>query len=505
MKIRNLIILATVLIMGWQDAYAQHRGECGTTYEMEQQLPVYSQKEVDTFKEAHPERFAKINIPITFHLVADFDGEGRIAKKYVLNMLCRLNYDYADYGIGFYLKDSGFNNIDNTGIFNFPGNNGSLLVANKDGASVDVFITQNADTQGGIGTTLGYYSPGGDYVVIRQQEVVDSSNTISHELGHYFSLRHPHSGWNEPYDIETYGDTLPFFTVPETGAAVELMDGSNCSTAADQLCDTAPDYLLGFTNNSCSNIFGVYDPNEDLLVSDPRLSMGYFSNCPTYRFSPQQVDRMKMNIASPGRNFLDNNESPNEDDVTGDLTITSPSQSGQTFDNYNGVELSWEGVENADHYLVEISNAANAGDFIEIITSETAVYVTDLDPDQGYFLNIKPFNQANGCYPEKTTVFFTGEETTSTVDPDFVKSFNIYPNPAQADQDLQIEMNSEWSGTAELRITSLTGQQVYARDVDILADQQWIDVKQNNAISSGVYILTMATEAGSITRKIIIQ
>jgi len=500
----KLSALVAMCVMTIGDMMAQHRGNCGVDHNMEQQLPVYSQKDVDLYKEANPERFAAINIPITFHMVADFDGEGRLKKRSAMNSLCRMNEDYAPHGIAFYLKDGGFNDIDNTGLFENPGSNGNLVVANKDGAAVDIFITQNADTGSDLGTTLGFYSPGGDYIIIRRQEIIDSSGTLSHEVGHYFSLRHPHSGWPEPYDVDQYGDQVPFTTVPGTGALIELMDGSNCETAGDRLCDTAPDYLLGFASGYCGENFGVLDPNGDPLVSQANLSMGYFNDCARYVFSPQQVDRMKMNIASTDRNFLDNTHPANDIEITGELAITSPAPQ-ESIDTYNGVEITWEGVENADQYLVEITNFQDQSDFYEYVTTNEAIYVTDLEPNKVYFLNVKPFNDAYTCYPEIGIPFLTGGEATAVEDPSFVTDFVVYPNPSSVGQDIIIDMTSEWSGAATLTITNLAGQILRNQNLQISTGQQQIVASESGSIQSGVYFVQLATAQGNVTRKIVVQ
>ncbi|MDA9625680.1 zinc-dependent metalloprotease [bacterium] len=496
-----LFVATTIVTVSAQH---QHRGECGVTYEMEQQLPVYSKKDVQLFKEANPERFASINIPVMFHTVANSVGEGRVKRKDILKSLCRMNNDYAEHGVVYYLKDGGFNELDNSNIFSNVSMNGDLVQTFKDGAAVDIFITENADTGSSLGTTLGFYSPGGDYIIIRKKEMADSSGTMSHEVGHYFSLRHPHSGWDQPYDIGTYGNSVPFNTVPGTGALIELMDGSNCEDSGDKICDTAPDYLLGFTTQACFDNFSVFDPNGDALESDETLSMGYFNNCPKYVFSPQQIDRAKLNIASPGRNFLLNTHTPNETEITGDLAITSPGFQ-ETVETYNGVEVSWEGVQDADLYLVEIVNFADPADFYEYTTPNEALFVTDLEPNKVYFLNVKPYNDAYTCYPEVGLPFLTGDVETSLNDPSFVSDFVVYPNPSYTNQDIIVDMTSEWSGNATLSISDLAGKVIKHQAIQISNGKQQLVTNQSGDIQSGIYFLKLSTVQGNVTRKIVIH
>lgn len=485
------------------NAQHQHRGDCGVTYEMEQQLPVYSEKDVQLFKEAHPERFAAINIPIVFHTVADSQGEGRVNRLGVLNSLCRMNRDYAPHGIAFYLKDGGFNEINNSNVYNSAAMNGDIVESFKDGAAVDIFVTENADTGSDLGTTLGFYTPSRDYIIIRRKEMQDSSATLSHEVGHYFSLRHPHSGWNEPYDEATYGSTVPFTTVPATGALVELMDGSNCESAGDGLCDTPPDYLLGF-GGTCFGNFNIFDPNGDQLVSQANLSMGYFEDCARYVFSPQQVDRVKVNLATAGRDFLVSTHIPNETEITGELLISSPGVQ-ETIETYNGVEISWEGVVDADLYLVEITNFADPSDYFEYTTSNQAIYVTDLEPNKAYSLNVKPYNDAYLCYPEVNRIFLTGGTATNVEDPSFINDFTVFPNPSSANQDIIIDMTSSWSGSASISISDLTGKIINIETIQVSAGKQQLVASKGGDIQSGVYFLKLSTAQGNVTRKIVIQ
>lgn len=518
----SLLALAVVTTIGSVSAQHQQRGECGVTYEMEQQLPVYSDKDVQLFKEANPERFAAINIPVMFHTVANAAGEGRVKRKEILKSLCRMNNDYAEHGVVYYLKDGGFNEINSNIVYSSAGesNSGGVIQGFKDGAAVDIFITENADAENGNGpdggVVLGFYSPGGDYIIIRKKEMQDSSGTMSHEVGHYFTLRHPHSGWFEPYPKNIFGDTVPFTSipgwvnadgdnVPASGAQVELMDGSNCEVSGDNICDTAPDYLLGFTTQACfDGGFGVFDPNGDALDSDETLSMGYFNNCPKYVFSPQQIDRVKLNIASPGRNFLDNTHTPNETEITGDLSITSPGFQ-ETIDTYNGVELSWEGVQDADLYLVEIVNFADPSDYYEYTTPNEALYVTDLEPNKVYFLNVKPYNDAYTCFPEVGLPFLTGDVETSVDDPSFVSDFVVYPNPSNTNQDIIVDMTSEWSGNATLSISDVAGKVIKSQAIQISNGKQQLVASHSGDIQSGVYFLQLSTVQGNVTRKIVIQ
>ncbi len=55
--------------------------------------------------------------------------------------------------------------------------------------------------------------------VVMDNDCSTNGSTLAHELGHYFSLAHTH----------------------ETNGGSELVNGTNCSTAGDDLCDTPAD------------------------------------------------------------------------------------------------------------------------------------------------------------------------------------------------------------------------------------------------------------------------
>ena len=221
-------------------------------------------------------------------------------------------------------------------------------------------------------------------------------------------------------------------------------------------------------------------------------------------YTPQQIDRAKLNIASPGRNFLLNTYTPNETEITGDLAITSPGFQ-ETVETYNGVEVSWEGVQDADLYLVEIVNFADPADFYEYTTPNEALFVTDLEPNKVYFLNVKPYNDAYTCYPEVGLPFLTGDVETSLNDPSFVSDFVVYPNPSYTNQDIIVDMTSEWSGNATLSISDLAGKVIKHQAIQISNGKQQLVTNQSGDIQSGIYFLKLSTVQGNVTRKIVIH
>ena len=110
------------------------------------------------------------------------------------------------------------------------------------------------------------------------------SKTHSHEMGHYFGLPH------------TFMDTQ----------TDELVDGSNCLTTADNICDTPADpYInpedLDLYVKDCRFIFKGKDANGDYY--DPLVSniMSYYPGSCSCSFTRDQYTKMaKTYLSKPG-------------------------------------------------------------------------------------------------------------------------------------------------------------------------------------------------------------
>lgn len=104
-----------------------------------------------------------------------------------------------------------------------------------------------------------YIGPSAERIFIRRSRATTS--TLWHELGHSLGLRHTHGNTN---------GTL----------TNELVNGSNCSTAADMLCDTPADPQLSSSNvnGSCNYVGGATDANGNTFNPDESNIMSYSPN-----------------------------------------------------------------------------------------------------------------------------------------------------------------------------------------------------------------------------------
>lgn len=338
-----------------------------------------------------------VYVPITFHIVSAADGTGGITEDKIDEQLCRLNQDYADLEMVFYLKDKTYNYVSHDPLFTSPtsSSGGTRMVIEKASAganSINVFITQNANT-GGLGTTLGYYDPSLDLIVMRKDQINATSGTLPHELGHFFSLLHVFNGWDfEEWNQDIHGSPVNSQFSPG-GVQNELVDGSNCSISGDFLCDTPADYNLGFSWPGCTEYTGpCKDFNGESLKPQEENYMSYFIGCDQYVFSEMQQDIILEDYNSPARNFLKVGYVPNTD-LLGDVQITGPDD-GATTSTYNDVVLDWEDVDNAIGYVVSIKRLISE---FKYFTTNSYLNPGELEVGKKYTWRVMPVGEVGGC------------------------------------------------------------------------------------------------------------
>ena len=231
-------------------------------------------------------------VPVKFHLVAKNDGSGRLSYSKVLEQLCKINDDFAPLDIQFYIKDN-VNFLDNTSIYEDHTTAQNLMNFSREPGALNIFIMEDVNPSNQ--SARGYYSPSLDWIVIENQEI-GGGRSLTHEIGHYFSLLHPFHGWDiEPYNPDVHGIPAPYFS--PMGVQTEKSDGSNCSEAGDLLCDTPPDYAYNYPWPDCTFDANILDPDANPIDPDEKLFMNYF-DCPRddYYFSPQQAEVMKTDL-----------------------------------------------------------------------------------------------------------------------------------------------------------------------------------------------------------------
>lgn len=456
---------------------------------------------------------AIIYLPVKFHIISKTNGFGGVSEVFVLQQLDLLNENYQDQEIQFYI-DNGFNYINNTGAFENPSSPAGNLALrqNRVNGRINIFIPRTAMTGGGsIGTTLGFYSPFRDWIVIRQQEVIRLTSTLTHELGHFLSLLHPHSGWDSVVYNPAEHTPTPEFSPSGRETENEARSGNckNCDDAGDFLCDTPPDYNFGFGWNDCDYDRGTLDPCGELVDVQEGNYMSYFGDCNDYIFTPQQKQLMEVDVAArKADNSLFGNLAPDTvEPVEGDVVAISPTNGGLSPGSQSAF-INWEPVEGATDYIFEYNRSIlgfATATRIFISGSQNEILINEpLIPNTEYQWRIYPYNQTSTGYGFSETFTFRTGSLTSVSVIDEVNSFEIYPNLVSNQNEVMLDVNSNQSIALDIQLLDISGKLISQKSTTLVSGQNNIDLSVSN-LNNGIYFVKLESKSGIITKKLIIQ
>jgi hypothetical protein len=502
-KIRTLIVFITLFAISFINAQSHF---CGTDQgeQFMTDLRVNKKYFEQTRNKKRVERF----IPVTFHSVATTQGEGRVNDALIYDALCTLNSRFEETEMRFFLRD--INHINNTLIYSDSrGAQGQNAMRNfLSNNSVNVFIVDDA----GAGVA-GFYRRSDDLVVMIKNTLSDVNYTLEHEIGHFFTLPHTHRGWdqisgdpnipNGGYNPAVHGDTVRIRSVSSSQSgtvAVELVDGSNCTTAGDEICDTPPDYGFGFTCNCCSMIFNVWDFNGDRIEPMIDNVMSYSDDCVPYRFSEEQSIAMMTDFDGPRRNYLRSGELLTTfNPIRESAELISPA--GPIVENFNGIFFDWEDVPNAERYILKIDGDQD----LEYIVSDSEFFVEDLQANSTYFWQVTPLNgYGSSCLSNDVRLFQTRAGTTSVNNIEGVTNVSVHPNPTSQGLDLNVFITAENTTDAQVSVFDINGKASIIQSETIQSGDNQIKIKTASLIT-GLYIIEVQTETGRLTEKVFIK
>ncbi len=452
--------------------------------------------------------------PVFFHLVADASGNGRIREIKVLEQLCALNTAFDPVGIQFYL-----NPHPTLGLFDKTINNDAvyttqtntfLMQAKRHQNAINYYITNIAASgNNDPGVVLAYYTPPNDWIVSRRDQINGNANnsTIPHETGHFFSLQHPFKGWESSTG---FGPSYPGWPVAPVlapdGTPTERQNGTNCTIAADKICDTGPDYKFAFQVPGCAPYTGgAQDPLGELVDPNENNMMSYFENCSTYVFTPLQSAAMLADLNKSYRNYLDNSYVPvaTSIDTPNDMLVSPANAATVPF--YNAVTLEWNPVPGATHYLVETDIVPSfATNFVSTyITTNTTLLLTNLAVNDTYYWRVKPFNQSVGCAAFKTRNFKTNNLATSTIEIEGLSAWQVSPNPVEGNN-ARIIANASSNFEANVAVVDAAGRLVRnLQSVQFNEGANTVELPLEG-LSNGFYFIQLDNGAARDVRKLVL-
>lgn len=214
------------------------------------------------------------NFSIVVHIAKDSFGAPNITEAEISAKIEAIEPFFEDICVTFeicefrYIDNFQYDDLDAGSPFNWN----QLQIDHHVNSHINMFFVASISggesfaTQGGI-TQL---NSGG--LVIKKS---DGSGAIVHEMGHYFGLYHTFEG--------------------SQSATPELVDGSNCATTGDLICDTPADpyystpFIVWVDNNN-EFIYMGQDANGDYYIPHVENIMSYYpGGC---EFTYQQYLRM---------------------------------------------------------------------------------------------------------------------------------------------------------------------------------------------------------------------
>lgn len=470
-------------------------------------------------------------IPVNLIILGKLDGSGRVSEVKLLENLCQLNKDYQDQGIIFYIADGTFKYLNDNNAYENQKNTLGLNVMqkNRHKSAINVFFSSVLRKDPAVaddGTLLGYYAPAQDWLVIRNNQVNNQSGTLSHEFGHYFSLKHTFSGWDAKSFAEQYGNgnwnAIPnWFKVPTTVAPdaftlIECFNGSNCKQAGDRMCDTPADYNFGFGWNACNpftkKLIGpcAQDSIKDVMEEN---YMGYFIGCADYKFTQEQKNAVMADYLSNDRLYIRPNYTPAIETISQHAkglvpgNVTTPVKT----EYYDFVNFNWDDVPGADAYIIEIAENASFTASLRSFITETSNYIAKtLAPNKNYFWRVLPFDKEGGtclniAQADRMRI------TTSTfviAANDKIESLNnweLMPNPISVGSMLYVNVDVAKAFDAKVSLYNAIGQEVKTLGVNEFQEGQTRLSFETADLTQGVYFVRFQSGNSTEAKRVMIQ
>jgi hypothetical protein len=303
----NLFLFSLILLLGFcATAAAQENNEsgCGTVTSTESLNHINNfQSQIKAFEEEYRQLASRsgkssnskntsvpvINsIPIKAHIIRASNGTGGLNPHDLYNAIDNLNSIYAHAFLEFFLCD-GINYINNDDFYSHfeKSKETDLTNGNYTAGVINIYFTDYVEISHG-NSLCGYANTfGGSDVIVLKNSCTTNGTTLAHEMGHFFSLLHTHGTSNSVL-------------------TTELVDGSNCDTDGDQICDTPADPQLSHTNvdSNCKYTGNGTDANGESFAPDTSNIMSYSRSSCKSRFSPQQLARIYAFYKS-ARNYFE--------------------------------------------------------------------------------------------------------------------------------------------------------------------------------------------------------
>lgn len=321
-------------------------------------------------------------IPLKIHIVRQSNGTGGLPTSTLETAIANLNTTYASMNMNFFMCSS-IHYIDNDELYQLDvEKENTRLVLNNVNDAINIYFVGSLTTNGTAINGISSF-PGAnalDNRMILSNDVAGNGITLSHEMGHYWNLYH------------TY----------ETFYGAELVNGSNCNSAGDFICDTPADPCGGFALN-CQYTGTTRDANGQLYSPMVNNLMSCYGVCRN-SFTAGQYARMTDGYAL--RNLYMNANT---------YTLACSATTALAPDNLNlsvtgcKINISWaDNATNEMGYIIEMATSM-AGPFMAIgrTTANATSFSDDAFHTDGgtYYYRVVAAN-SNAAYSVVSSIVF---------------------------------------------------------------------------------------------------
>lgn len=261
-------------------------------------------------------------VPVAFHVVRRSDGSGGMSASDLCNTWVNLQTsgvggsDFELFLVGpieYIDDDYFFEEVDSFEAADV------LRQHNPRCDAINIYLVKDLFNFGAQGIASFTFSPYQGILVIHGSAPY---STTPHEVGHYFDLFHTH----------------------ETAFGAECVDGSNCSTAGDLLCDTPADPRLGSDNVNfqCAYTGNETDScNADSYAPDVTNYMSYSRRHCRTTWTSGQVSRAFATLTNLRPELIHN--SPPTNRLPGQMDDCNNNGVHDGCDIISGMETDWNG------------------------------------------------------------------------------------------------------------------------------------------------------------------
>lgn len=276
-RFNSLIILVLLACSVFEGVAQHHHERCGTPFDVS-----YKSREaargIPGYFGCNALEQVNVKLQISLHIALDRFGQTGVADADIQGAEDRLNLLWQPIGMSFEIcRINIMENYqwDSLTVYEAYNEESQMTAMHYFPNTINVYLCDTIEKEG-IGVVGGYaYFPGGPDVIVCDKESFNFDGVVMpHEMGHFFGLYH------------TF----------ETDNGVELVNGSNCETAGDLVCDTEadPDPSGNADPELECNYEGplAIDSNGEWYVPPVDNIMSYYPEECVCRFTPQQYNRM---------------------------------------------------------------------------------------------------------------------------------------------------------------------------------------------------------------------